>query len=660
MTWSLPAPVGVKEIEHAWISMPDGVRLAMQLWLPDQATLAPAVLEAIPYRKRDSTRPYSRYWGRELARCGIVYARLDARGSGDSEGLLDDEYLPQEQHDCAEAIAWLARQPWCNGSVGMRGVSWGGFITLQTAALAPPALKAAMVFCASDRRYTDDAHYVGGSFALTGLKWATSMKLVQAGPPDPETFGPDWERAWRERLEAAPAIAARWLSHQREDDYWRQASVSLDYAAIRSPLYLVGGWADPYNEAIARLLANLEAPGKGLIGPWGHGYPAPATPGPGLVWIAEEARWWRHWLMGEETGVMEGPRLWSYMPDESPAQAAPGPIPGRWVAAPNWPAAAEPLVLGLAQGRLVAEASEAGRAEIRSDAGVGLATPEWCPFSSPQYPHEQSDDDARSTVFDLQLEGAVEILGAPTLRLRVAASMPVARIAARICEVTDDGRSHLITYGVLNLTHRRSHADPSPLTPGVFYDVDLPLYLTARRLQAGSRLRLALSESLWPLLWPSPEPVQVTIDLGGSSLTLPLRTAVANELAFPVPLAETPPASGRGGPEIVRRLTPDGRMAFEEVWPPSATTITDTGTVVERSGTNVAASVDQAEPTSGHWRAWQTVRYRRGDWDCALEAEVDLTSTAALFHIRERLTARRGADLVFEREEQADIPRDLM
>ena len=209
--WRLPAPVGVREIENAWIVMPDGVRLAVSLWLPETDTTVPVVLEAIPYRKRDSSRAYGRFWGRQLAQYGVAFARLDARGSGDSGGLLLDEYLPQEQQDAAGAIAWLAAQDWCNGAVGMRGVSWGGFITLQVAALAPPALKAIMPMCASDRRYTDDAHYVGGVFALTGLKWAASFKAVMAGPPDPEVFGPGWEAAWMERLEATPAIAARWL-----------------------------------------------------------------------------------------------------------------------------------------------------------------------------------------------------------------------------------------------------------------------------------------------------------------------------------------------------------------------------------------------------------------------------------------------------------------
>jgi hypothetical protein len=199
--------------------MPDGCRLALTIWLPDSSAPVPVVLESIPYRRGDATRAYGRWWGRKLAERGIGYARLDLRGSGDSEGLLSDEYLEQEQSDAAQVIGWLAAQPWCNGSVGMRGVSWGGFAALQTAALAPPALKAVVAFCASDRRFTDDAHYVGGAFGLTGMKWAASFMLVMAGPPDPQVVGDAWESIWRERLKASRPIAAEWLRHQREDAY---------------------------------------------------------------------------------------------------------------------------------------------------------------------------------------------------------------------------------------------------------------------------------------------------------------------------------------------------------------------------------------------------------------------------------------------------------
>ena len=185
--WAPPPKGATRMIESVFAPMADGVNLAMQLWLPADAEAhpAPVVLESIPYRKRDRYRGYDLYWGQMLAQYGIAYARLDVRGSGNSGGVLADEYLALEQADGAAAIAWLARQSWCNGSVGMRGVSWGGFSALQTAALAPPALKAIMPMCASDMRYTEDAHYVGGVFALTGLKWATSFKVVAAGPPDP-------------------------------------------------------------------------------------------------------------------------------------------------------------------------------------------------------------------------------------------------------------------------------------------------------------------------------------------------------------------------------------------------------------------------------------------------------------------------------------------
>ncbi len=654
--WTLPAAVGVREIENDWVIADDGVRLAIQLWLPETGAPCPVVLESIPYRKRDSTRSYGRFWGRKLAQHGVAYARLDCRGSGDSEGLLADEYLPREQEDNLAAIAWLAAQPWCNGKVGMRGVSWGGFATLQAAALAPPALKAIMAFCATDRRYTDDAHYVGGSFALTGLKWATGCKLVLAGPPDPEVFGPGWEDAWMQRLEATPPVAARWLEHQREDAYWRQGSVGVAPERIACPTYLVGGWADPYNETIDRLLRSLTAPTKALIGPWGHGYPSPATPGPGLVWEHEEVRWWRRWLSGEDTGVMDGPKVWAYLPEQSPAQAKGGPIPGRWVPEPEWPPAATPKMFRLSPGRL-GDRAGTGVAEIGGEV-VGLATPEWCPFSLSQYPQEQSEDDARSLLFDsAPLDAPLDILGTPTLRLRIAAGRPVAKLAARLCEVDAEGRSWLVTYGVLNLTHRDSHAEPAPLTPGSIYDVALPLYLTGRRLAAGSRLRLALSEGLWPLLWPSPQPpLRLSIELGSANLSLPVRAAGA-EPDFPIPIADGPPASA--GPTMTR-VRREGRITFGEFSPPGASTIAATGTTVERYGPDVEAEMRPDDPATCRWRVRQGVSFRRGTWDCRLEAEVDLTASATTFRVRERLVARSGEREVFSREHDSAIPRDLM
>ena len=415
---------------------------------------------------------------------------------------------------------------------------------------------------------------------------------------------------------------------------------------------------DPYNEMIPRLLESLQVPAKALIGPWTHGYPQPAAPGPGLEWAFEEVRWWRHWLSGEANGVMDGPRVWAFLAEQSPIEAAPGPMTGRWVAERAWPRGA-PMELSLAPGRLTTEVASGGLLEIDGARLVGLQTPEWVPFSLPQYPQEQSCDDAQALVFDGEpLDAPLDILGAPTLRVRVAASRSVATLVARLTEVTPDGRSWLVSYGVLNLTHRNGHAAPEPLVPGEFYDVETPLYLAGRRLRQGARIRLALSQGLWPLLWPAPAPADLTIDLAGSSLWLPVRPSTEREPDFPIPILTPSPGARRGDPEILRHV--DGEAQFDDLSPPSQGVIAETGTTIERSGGRVEARMKPGDPNSCRWRDWQDVRYVRGDWDCRIAVEVEVTSTADDFLVVEGLKAWRGETQVFEREHRTTIPRDLM
>jgi putative CocE/NonD family hydrolase len=661
--WKLPAKGAVSMIENSYITMADGVKLAVQLWLPadDVRRPAPVVLEYIPYRKRDRYRAFDMYWGQTLAQYGIGYARLETRGSGDSGGILADEYLPSEQHDAATGIAWLARQPWCNGSVGMRGVSWGGFSALQAAALAPPALKAIMPMCASDMRYTDDAHYIGGVFALTGLKWAASMKVVAAGPPDPLISGEAWEAMWRERLAATPPIAARWLSHQTDDAYWRQGSVGLDWGAIKCPVYVVGGLIDSYGNQIPRLLANLKVPRKALYGPWQHGYPSPATPGPGLDWAYEEVRWWRHWLTGEETGIMAEPMLRAYMPDATAAQVAPEPVPGRWVAEAAWPApGVKTHTLHFGEAGLSEKPQPDRKVTHVGDRIVGLGTVEWVPFAPTELPREQSADDARSLTFDTEpLTEDFEILGAPTLRVRVSADRPVARLAVRLCEATAEGKSWLVTYGLLNLTHRDSHQRPEPLVPGRFYDVEIPLNFTAHHFGRGSRIRAAISESLWPLVWPSPEVATLTLELAATRLDLPRRAPPAFEAAMPIAHAPAAPQDPKSWPTMEISETAAGTRVVE-TWPFSSREITDIGETISGSAPNVVLTVTPGQPSSCAWRAEQAARYKRPGWDVAIKAEVLLTATPTHFHVRERTTATLNGDTVADVSHDEVMPRILM
>ena len=279
--------------------MLDGCRLAARIWLPENAEQqpVPAILEYIPYRKNDGTALRDSLYHPYFAGHGYAAMRVDMRGSGDSEGVMLDEYLQQELDDAVSVIAWLAQQPWCDGSVGMMGKSWGGFNSLQVAALQPRELKAIITVCSSDDRYADDVHYKGGCVLTTDmLGWSTTMLAWNARPPDPDVLGENWRKSWLERLEQTPLLVRQWLNHPHRDDYWKHGSIREDFSKVQCAVYAVGGWADPYSNAIPRMLSGLTCPRKALIGPWAHEYPQRALPGPQIGFVQECLRWWDYWL----------------------------------------------------------------------------------------------------------------------------------------------------------------------------------------------------------------------------------------------------------------------------------------------------------------------------------------------------------------------------
>jgi uncharacterized protein len=663
--WRLPDKNGVRVVDNQWIEMKDGVRLSARLWLPENADKmsVPVVLEYIPYRKRDLYRAHDDLWGQELAQYGVAYVRLDARGSGDSQGVLLDEYLDQELNDGVEAIGWLARQPWSNGSVGMRGISWGGINTLQIAALAPPALKAIMPMCCTDTRYTDDAHYIGGALGLTDLQWGVQFKAVMAMPPDPAIVGESWREQWRERLEATPPILEEWLAHQRNDAFWQRGSVSADYRRIKCPVYIVDGWVDTYVNTVTRILERVTAPRKALFGPWAHNYPESASPGPSLQWAYEEVRWWKHWLAGETTGIMDEPMLRAYMPYRTSSEVYPLDTPGRWIAETRWPSPRiRPRTWYLDDGRLSPKIGTHSEVKYVGDRIVGLQKPEWLPFPPEGMPGEQTPDDRNSLLFDTDpLDSDLEILGHPIARVRVAADQPVAKLALRLCEVTPEGKSWLVTYGLLNLTHREGDERPAALNPGEAYDVTVELSLIAHRFKSGNRIRLAVSESLWPLVWPSPQVATLTLTLGASLLELPVRPIVRDP-AFPIPL-NPPDKKGPPGRTPLKAAGPDAQGWYEIRQEPQAISypVAETGTQISGApGIKELLRIKQGDNNSCLWQGERVGGLERGDWNCAVYSAFKLTSTPAAFFIEETLRASEGGETIFERTNKAAVKRDLM
>jgi uncharacterized protein len=614
-----------------------------------------------------------------LAKYGIAFARVDLRGSGDSEGLLTGEYLQQEHQDALEVITWLATRPWSNGAVGMRGISWGGFTTVQVAAMAPPELKAIMPVCFTDNRFTDDAHYLGGALCNANFFWGSMFQTVMTSPPDPQIVGDGWRDMWLKRLEAAPPVLSQWTSHQRYDDFWKHGSVAVDYGRIKCAVYAVGGLTDHYVNVNARMMANLSAPRKSLIGPWAHCYPDDGNPGPALDWIYEEVRWWEHWLNGTETGIMDEPMFRVYVCDNTPVEVYPKSVPGRWIAEDVWPSARiQSKALYLRETGLSTSPGDSREITYKATKIVGLRRGEPDAFFFPtDLPQEQTPDDQNSLTFDSSpLDSDLDIVGTPTLKVRVSADVPIAKIAVRLNEVTPEGRSWMVSSGILNLTHRNSHETPELLEPGRAYDVEVPLVFTASRLKRGNRIRIALSEGFWPLVWPSPAPVTLNVTTGLSALIVPVRPPRPCEPEFSIPVlskkdgepnranafinGSTGQSPDGIGPLRVVDSAPDakGSIKREKTWRLAPNLVPDVGTQITAGWMRATMSVSERDPNSCVWSGGYTFSVERGDWAAIVTGRFELKSSASTFHLEERIEAREQKRIVFDRRWSHDIERD--
>ena len=638
-----PRPVRV--IEHTFIPLRGGTTLAARIWLPEDAERnpVPAILEYLPYRKRDGTCERDALTHPYLAGHGYAGVRVDIRGSGESGGLLFDEYARQEQDDALEIIAWLAAQPWCSGAVGMMGISWGGFNGLQVAARRPPALKAIVTLCSTDDRYRDDVHYMGGALLTAGFEWASFFFNAMCHPPDPALVGEAWLPMWMARLENVPMFLESWMRHQRRDDYWRQGSVCEDYGAIECPVFAVGGWTDAYKNAIPRLLEHLKVPRKGLIGPWAHAYPHFARPGPQVGFLQETLRWWDQWLKGIDTGVMDEPMLRAWMTESVKPAPYHATLPGRWVAEQTWPSAAiAPRRLLLTDAGLRPEGTLSRAQTLCSPQTLGKDAGEWCPFGrSHDQAGDQQEDDRRSLVFETPpLDAPIEILGAPVVTLHLASDKPVANLVVRLCDVHPSGESLRVSYGILALTHRDGHDEPSPLAVGERYQLRIRLNDAGSTFPAGHRIRLALSTAYWPMIWPSPETATLTIS--GGALELPVRPPqAADALLPPLPGPETAP------PEPVTRVRP-GVLRIDRIGLELGTESQSTYHIEEDDPLTAVTELRASEAIS------------RERWQVRTETRIRLSCTRDHFLLRASLRAWNGEDEVCRREWDRSIPRDLI
>jgi len=518
----------IEEWTHFFIPLADGTQLAARAWLPTNATNspAPAILEYIPYRKRDGTAIRDEQMHPYWAGFGYACIRVDMRGCGESTGLMLDEYLQIELDDAVEVIKWLEGQTWCSGKVGMMGKSWGGFNSLQVAAMAPDALKAIVTVCSTDDRYADDIHYRGGALLLENFSWASTMACYMAKAPDPLLLPDTWRQQWMHRLENMPFLAKQWLEHSYKDDYWKHGSINEDYSAIKAAVYCMGGWGDSYSEAIPRMMQGLTCPKKALIGPWAHKYPNYASPKPEVDFLGEAKRWWDYWLKGIDNGIMAEPTIAAYIQDGVAPQAAYDERPGIWVEGNEWPIQKSSLNFNLSVSGQLLEAGASdvsGEMTINSPQTTGAASGEFCViWCGPDFATDQRQDDANSLCFDTQpMSQAVSILGGATFNTTVTSDQNCGQMILRLCDVAPDGSSTRITYGMLNLAMRAGLDVPQAVIAGQPMDISIKLDDTGYEMPPGHKLRLAISTAYFPLLWPAAKKANVSVDLSTAELSVP-------------------------------------------------------------------------------------------------------------------------------------------
>jgi predicted acyl esterase len=656
---SFRAPPPPYTISRSTLRMPDGVRLAVTWWRPVPSRASetfPVLLEYLPYRKDDSfyQRDFPLY--DYFARRGFILAKVDIRGSGGSEGHLPPrEYSDQELADADEIIRQLAVVPGSNGRVGMWGISWGGFNSLQVAMRHPPALKAIIALHASDDLFHDDVRYIDGILHMDPYTLEIDH---ENGLPSTATYALD-SAYFRNRFEAYPWVLT-YLKQPVDGPFWRRHALRWDYPALQVPTYLIGGLLDGYRDTPIRALDRATAPVKVEIGPWNHAWPDNGIPGPTYEWRDRAVRWWNQWLRDENTGLLDEPRLLAFVRDGHPPDANRTMTPGHWRFY-DWPIAGSERrnYFPGSDGELLAAPGRAGEDRLLYRPGFGAAGGDW--WGEPT--GDMRPDDAGSLVYDSPVLGdSLILVGTPRVRLRVAADAPQANWIVRLEDVGPDGPVALVTGGAQNGTLRDSTTAARLLEPGRWSDLTFELHFTTWTFHPGHRIRIAVTNAQFPMLWPSPRPMTTRLALGtpATAVELPLVPAAAGRPAA------LPPAEPRRHRPDARDLpapsAPQVRVSYEQL---SGRTTYDLGSSwAYRIGARRFLTTEReswwttdADPGQSGFLGQETHRITAGDRTIELTTTIDITSDSmAIRAVVTRKWVRNGAP-VRSREWRESFPR---
>lgn len=524
---AVPPRYEVEFVQDVRIPTGDGdVTLSGDLYRPHHSDPVPALLMVLPYRKDGAAGIAAQASFRWYAQRGYACMLVDFRGTGSSDGVMRPPFDPGEADDAVAAIEWLAAQPWCTGSVGMWGASYGGIMSMRTAARRPPALKAIIPIVGMIDMEHDFAHPGGvrGGFASL-LSWGVGNLAAQLLPPLHAHHSEAEQSRWRKRLHEAEPYMLDLFRHGPGDPVWRERVV--DPSTITVPSLCVAGWRDLFCDSSIRAYEEIPAPKKLIAGPWMHTQPQD-SPFDALDFLPIALRWWDHWLRGIDNGVMDEPAVRLFTQGSQPA----------WRAYKSWPPAKAELSLATGADTTLS----AGPGDDRPEGVIARYLPD--PTTGPLsglwsnatagfgLPLDEHEDDSRAVsatsepvTDDITISGRPEV----TVRLATGSGNGVPeRIVARLTDVDPQGRSTLIASGLVRV--------PAPTD-----EVRVALWPTSYRVAAGHRLRVVLGDSDFPRLWPLVEPPSWAIT--GIDLAAPIETdddGTPIELPAPAPAVEPP------------------------------------------------------------------------------------------------------------------------
>ncbi len=644
--------------------MPDGTRLAARIWWPIDKPPFAAVVEYIPYRKRDLVRTRDERNHPYFAANGYVSMRVDMRGAGDSEGNMPDMYAAAELQDAIDVIEWIASQSWSSGEVGMFGTSWGGTASLQAACKAPEALKAVIANCATTNRFEDDIHWMGGNLLTDSFEWGATLPAILGAPPDLATVGSSWQSMWQERLSWLEFPLDAWIRNSVRGEYWRHGSVDFSREPIGCPALAIGGWSDRYSNTIMRLVQSQPELCWGIVGPWGHHYPDQGEPGPAVSFQKIALAWWDHWLAGKSDECLRWPRLRFWQREYDEPQNRLLQRNGKWIQTNDITESCK-VEFTLSDQRLKAgtsslETENENSFEIPNDVGHGECAGDTGYFGrTGGLPLEQSKDDQRSLCFDsLPLAEDITIAGHAELIVEIARDIADTQLVCRLCEVTAAGQSHLVVRQVQNLALDGMLDARAEFRIGecIRYKIRMPS--TAYRFARGNRIRLALGTSYWPLVWPAPQAAVIKVIAHRSQLKLPSMKS-AQTMAEPLPAAECLPVhpscttESEGELERECQVRRDGAVQMNWRLPRCSVRFADIETVISVA-TAAQYATDAAALSTRKFRLCivYEIEIQRADGIANLQSEVTAEADHEALAVDANLTAYWKQDLIFEKKRQ--------